>query len=178
LVATSSARSSVRCARSSVRGALSWQDHTNPHWDLPGGFRAGTDATNHVDGVSWGAWNHASRVSAFFAQNASGPRRHRDLTANKRTGLDNGQRPQQGGALSVRRIRGGRLRAITVKVTEQTRGMSERSSRYRPVAIAELGQFADVALIVPGTPWISRRAREACSLPVAYDSALGGRLIV
>ena len=43
------------------------QDHANAGiGDLPGGFRAGEAAANHMDGVSLGsAGNHARRVSAF-----------------------------------------------------------------------------------------------------------------
>ena len=90
------------------------QDDANARiGDLPGGFRAGKAAANHMDGVSLGSGgNHARRVSAFSRQ-AHLPWRFR---AKHILGLDPGWMP------------------VRVKITRQTKGWKrqrpQRGGRY------------------------------------------------
>jgi hypothetical protein len=104
------------CLGHPLRAHLVQDDANARIGDLPGGFRTGEAAANHMDGVSLGSGgNHARRVSAFSRQahlpwrlssevGPVGMQKTRQAEGQTR------QRPQQGGRYPfVRRLNGNQL---------------------------------------------------------------------
>ena len=144
-----------------VRAHLVQHDADAGSGDLPGGFRAGEAGADDMHGFGGDVVPvMGTEVARLREWNAAA----RYDNARARRALSVQQSAESGSAVIGAGCDARNVRAIKADIGQ--------------FAIAELGQFADIALIVPERLDHADEREQHGSLLAIYDSALGGSLIV
>jgi phosphotransferase system HPr-like phosphotransfer protein len=124
-----------------LRAHLVQNDANASIGELPGGFRAGKAAADHMDAISLGGRGNHARSDSAFSEEA-----HR-FALNKTlqtSGTNDNARSEAG----VIRSSGAEQKSVGVVAGCNARNVCTIEADIGQFAIAKLGQFADIALIV------------------------------